>query len=198
MAPRSFREVAVGDLAALVAARTSVPAGGTVVALTTELAAGLTAMAGRFSDTGGPAGAAERADALRAAAEPLADEDAAGYAAFLAALAEPVGGDPGARRERVERARSRTVDTPLAMAEIAARCAVLAAELAASGNRGVRGDAATAVLLCQAATKAASVMLAENLGEPTCDDRAPRVRAAARAATEAADRVLALFPGAAC
>lgn len=202
MASRSLREMPVDELAALVAARTSVPAGGAVAALTTELAAGLAAMAGRFSDTGTAESghhteSVAQADALRQAAEPLADEDAAGYAAFLAALAEPDDGDPGLRRERVERARSRTVDVPLAMAEIAAQCAVLAADLAMSGNRSVRGDAATAVALCHATTTAASIMVAENLGNASHDERAHRVRSAARKAAAALDRVLALFPGAA-
>lgn len=195
---RSLREMSVEELIALVAARTSVPAGGAVAALTTALAAGLAGMAGRFSEASGAEAQrwvrlVARADALRQSVEPLVDEDAESYAEFLAAVRAPRDGRPEARRDRIEEARSRTVDIPLATAEIAAECAVLAGRLAAEGSRTVRGDAATAVLLCHATALATAVMVAENLRKSPDDPRVARARIAARTAAEASERAQALF-----
>ncbi len=72
----------------------------------------------------------------------------------------------------------------------------LAAELAVSGNRNLRGDAATAALLCQATALAAAVMVSENLGSNSVDPRIQQARSACLAAGEAARRTLRLFPAA--
>lgn len=201
MTNRSLRELTVGDLLAAVSAPTSAPASGAVAALTTALAIALAGMAARFSVAPGMESSrfvelVARAEQLGRDVDPLADDDVAAYGEFLAALRMAREPDPDARRARISRARSRAVDVPLATAEIAADCAEIAGELAASGNRNLRGDAATAALLCHATATAAAIMISENLGPNTADHRVQRVRSARAAAGEAVQRILVLFPAA--
>ncbi len=201
MTTRSLRELTVGDLIAAVSARTSAPASGSVAALTTALAIALVEMAARFSVVPGVessrfAELVARAEQLSQDVDPLADDDVAAYGEFLAARRTAREPDPDARRARISRARSRAVDVPLATAAIAAECAQLAGELAVSGNRNLRGDAATAALLCHATATAAAIMISENLGPDTADPRAGQARYACASAAEAVQRILVLFPSA--
>jgi methenyltetrahydrofolate cyclohydrolase len=156
-----------------VPARTPAPGGGAVAAIVASLAAGLTAMAGRFAPEDWPRRAelVGRVEELRALVEPLADEDASAYAAYLA--------------ERTEATTERIVAIPFQVAEIAAELAALAALVAAEGNPNLRGDATAGADLAAAVTSIAARLVAINAVEG--DERVGAARALAeRAAAEAA------------
>lgn len=146
------------------------PGGGACAAITVGLAAGLCAMAARFSSATVPdAGAiAEQADALRRRVTALASEDAEAYTRVLQAFRLPKGQDAAARRSEIDAALSAAAEPPLAVAEAAVEIGVLARRLQAEGNPNLRGDAVTGLLLAEAACRAAVELVAANLpeGEP--------------------------------
>lgn len=150
------------------------------------MAAGLAAMAARFSAAQLPAAGstAERADQLRHRVAGLADEDAAAYQAVLDAFALPrdATGRPGRIRDTLHGAAA----VPLEIAEIAAQVAQLAAGLATGGNPNLRGDAVTAAYLAEASARSAAALVDINvrLGGLPADlsQRAARAVTAARAA----------------
>ena len=157
-----------------VPARSPAPGGGSVAALVGALAAGLASMAARYAPDDWPprSETVGRAEELRARLEPLADEDAAAYAAYLE------GGDAGP-----------TVDVPLAIAAASAEAAELAARVAAEGNPSVSGDAAVAAVLGAAAARAAARLVSANAGPE--DGRVAEARAHAGRAAAAAELALA-------
>jgi methenyltetrahydrofolate cyclohydrolase len=173
------------------AARTPTPGGGGAAAVTGAMAAGLVAMAARFSARQLPEAAdlASRADTLRQMAAQLADMDARAYTAVLEALRLPR--EAGQRREALLGAAL----VPLEIAEIGAEVAQLAARVAEAGNPNLRGDAATAAVLAAASARSAACLVDINvdLGEldPELSRRAARaVRAAADADDSAGRRLL--------
>jgi len=191
------------------AARTPTPGGGGAAALTGALAAGLVAMAARFSDRqltgagagdqagadslagggglagagdlagpGGLAGAdglADQADELRRRVADLADLDARAYQAVLEAR-------PGRRREALVAAAV----VPLEIAEIGARVAAMAVQVAETGNPNLRGDAVTGALLAAASARSAAALVDINVGgrEPELSRRAAQAVADACAAAD--------------
>jgi methenyltetrahydrofolate cyclohydrolase len=180
----------------LLAARVPAPGGGAAAAVTCALAAGLAAMAARFSDAQLP-GAADvsyQADQLRQRAAGLADQDAAAYGAVLDAYRLPrdAGGDGGERRRRIEAALRGAAEVPLEIAEIAAQVAGLAADVAARGNPNLRGDTVTAAHLAEASARSAAALVDINvaLGR-LAGDLAGRAAGAVAAAQAAADRATA-------
>jgi methenyltetrahydrofolate cyclohydrolase len=160
-----FSDETVASLCDSVAAETSAPGGGSVAAVVTAFAASLTAMAARFSSEQweDAAGAVAQAEALRARALPLAEEDARAYESYLAALHLPKELEPAARDAAIGEALSRAADVPLAIAETALDVASLAAELTERGNPNLRGDAATAALLAEAAVRSTANLVEINL-----------------------------------
>jgi formiminotetrahydrofolate cyclodeaminase len=196
----SLLSIPVQELLDAVAARTSAPGGGASAALVTSLAAALTAMAGRFVDPGHAraadiAAVVDRAEVLRHVAAPLADADAAAYGRYLDAARSPAGDDPEARRGAIRAALSAATDIPLQVAETAAEIAQLAAGLVRDGNANLRGDAAAATLLASAGATTAAILVAENAGHWTQDDRQARAVAASDAARTAAATVGEAFGG---
>jgi len=157
----------------MVPARTAAPGGGTVAAVVTSLAAGLTAMAARFApdEWERRAEVVGRVEELRARVEVLADADAEAYGAFMADRSH----------ENVER----IVMIPFELADAAAEVAELAALVASDGNPNVRGDATAGADLAAAAASVAARMVAINAKAD--DARVQQARAqAARAASAAA------------
>ncbi|MBA2740065.1 MAG: cyclodeaminase/cyclohydrolase family protein, partial [Nocardioidaceae bacterium] len=126
----------VGALAEAVAARTPAPGAGAVTGLAAVLAAALAAMVARFSADDA---AAAECDRLRRRLEPLGDEDAAAYEAYLAAIRLPR--DDVHRSTRVVDTLSAATDVPMHLVELAAEVAAHAARLARDGNPRLRGDA---------------------------------------------------------
>jgi len=155
------------------------PSGGAVAALTVAMAAALCAMVARRSGArlaDAPA-SARRADDLRGRAARLAPADAEAYAPVLEALRSPATPGPEDRGERIQAALSGAADVPLAIVEIAAEVAGLAASLATGGNPGLRGDALVAALLAEAGARAAGSLVEINLSAVPGDGRLRRLHA---------------------
>jgi len=154
----------LGEFLDLVAKRQPAPGGGAVAAVTVAVAASLVAMAARYSADlldGGEA-LIDDAERLRAGAANLADDDAEAYGAVIAAWAAS-SGDERSRRQQVDAALTRAAGVALEVAELGAETARLAGRLAVEGKRDVRGDAATALLLAEAATRAAAHLVTVNV-----------------------------------
>jgi formiminotetrahydrofolate cyclodeaminase len=156
-----FANLTLAELLAEVAAATPAPGGGSSAAVACALAAALVEMS-----AGAPHA---RAAALRARALELADQDLASYAPVLEALRLPA--DDPAREERVRAALSAASEAPLAVAEVGCEVAELAAEEARGGRRSLEGDATTAALLAEAATRAAARLVELNLAGVPDDSR---------------------------
>jgi len=162
-----------------------------VAAVTVAGAAGLAAMAARFSDELADAAAlAERADALRARAGGLADDDARAYAAVLAAYRRQGEGHSDGRRNAIRQALSHATDVPLALVACAREVGQVAMTLAAEGNPNLRGDAVTAVLLADAAARSATYLVRCNVRLGGLDD--DRLEQAERCCHELAAAVRAV------
>lgn len=170
--PASLLELRVRELLDAVPARTPAPGGGSVAAIAAALAAGLTTMAARFAPEEWPhrGELVERAEELRALIEPLADEDAAAYGAFL--------------HERNDATLDRIVAIPAELVEYAAELSVLAALVAVDGNPSVHGDAAVGADLAAAVARIGARLVAVNARQG--DPRVARARALAEEATRAA------------
>ena len=171
--PGRYLDLPVGQFLAAVSAPTPDPGGGAVAALAVTLAASLCAMTASLSTrqlTGpGPdaASLARQAAQLRDEAAPLAQADADGYRAVLAAQRA---GDGLA----TQAALSAASDVPVRVAEIAVAVAGIAATVAASGNPAVRGDAAAAALLASAGAQMAALLVQINLAGAASDGRPGR------------------------
>lgn len=154
----------LGEFLDMVARRQPTPGGGAVAAVTVSVAAGLVAMAARYSADRMDGGDAlvHDAERLRASAADLADADAEAYGAVIAAYAGS-DGDERLRRQLVGAALTRASEVALEVAELGAETARLAGLLAVEGKRDVRGDAATALLLAEAATRSASHLVVVNV-----------------------------------
>ena len=183
----SFLELPVRGFLDQLAARTPTPGGGGAAAVTGAMAAGLVAMAARFSAKQLPEAGdlADQADKLRLMAAQLADMDARAYTAVLDMFRRH--GDANQRREALLAAAM----VPLEIAGIGARVAALAVPVAESGNPNLRGDAVTGAVLAAASARSAASLVDINvrLGglDPELSGRAARAAADAGAA---ADRVL--------
>ena len=190
--PSGFSSQTVADFCETVAARTSAPGGGSVAAIVTAFAASLTAQAARFATEQweDAAGAVAQAEALRARVLPLADEDARAYESFLLARRMSEEFDPQVRDAAIGEALSRAADVPLAIAEAALDVASLAAELVEHGNPNLRGDAATAALLAEAAVRATANLVAVNLATREGDERIERARELVEMSRRMSRRVL--------
>ena len=171
--PGRYLDLPVGQFLAALSAPTPDPGGGAVAALAVSLAASLCAMTASLStrQLTGPGldatSLARRAGQLRDDAAPLAQADADGYRAVLAAQRA---GDGLA----TQAALSAASDVPVRVAEIAMAVAGIAATVAASGNPAVRGDAAAAALLASAGAQSAALLVQINLAGAASDGRPGR------------------------
>ncbi|HZJ05900.1 MAG TPA: cyclodeaminase/cyclohydrolase family protein [Nocardioidaceae bacterium] len=180
----SYLDHGLGEFLELVAKRQPAPGGGAVAALTVSAAAGLVAMAARYSADRLDGGEAlvDDAERLRAGAADLADADADAYGAVIAAFTSARDGDEHIGREQVRVALTRAAEVPLEVAELGAGTARLASRLAAEGKRDIRGDATTALLLAEAATRSAAHLVGVNVRAGGGDEELVR-RAAVSVAT---------------
>ncbi len=170
--PETYGDRSLAEFVESVAARTAAPGGGSVTAVTVALAAGLTAMAVRFS-AGRPGvdeAAAAQADKVRLQALHFADSDAAAYTAVLAALRLPRDAD-GVRRVQLREALTAASDLQIEVAEAAVTVARIAAELTVSGKPDVRGDARSGLLLAEAAVRSAAQLVEANVSLGGCEQR---------------------------
>lgn len=180
------------------AAREPAPSGGAVAAITVASAAGLVAMAARFSsDMTGADDVARRADALRAELVELADEDARAYAAVLEAFR----GERHARRSAaIRQALEGAADVPLSIAERAREVGQLGVRVLLEGNRNLRGDAGTAVLLAHGAARSAVLLVRLNvllgdLGQRRVEQAAVACDALGSSVSAASEALLAVEGG---
>jgi formiminotetrahydrofolate cyclodeaminase len=195
MAPRPAREgyldLTLGQFLDRLAAREPAPGGGAAAAVTVAMAAGLVAMAARFSgdQLEHAEEVAAEAEALRLRVAPLAQADADAYGKVLEALALPRESSAERRQlreETIRRALEGAADVPLTVAEIGANVAELAETVARSGNPNLRGDAVTAGLLAAAGVRSTARLVAINVGDR--DERTVRAERLAGKAAEAARR----------
>jgi methenyltetrahydrofolate cyclohydrolase len=188
----SFLDEPVRGFLDQLAARTPTPGGGGAAAVTGAMAAGLVAMAARFSATRLPdAGElADQADELRRRLAQLAEEDARAYAAVLEALR--LSRDASEREVQRQEALLGAALVPLEIARIGARVALMAARLAETGNANLRGDAVTGAVLAAASARSAASLVDINveLGglDPGLSQRAAQAAADAGDAGDAARR----------
>jgi formiminotetrahydrofolate cyclodeaminase len=159
-------------------------------------AAGLVAMVARCShDSWDEAtGVAAQALALQDRAARLAQVDAEAWEEALAALRGAGAGDAadGARRDyELERKLEHAAAIPLQIAELGADTAALAAHAGELCEGTYRADAAAAAALAAGGARAATHLVEVNLGVREGDERLVRARASGRAASEAAERLLA-------
>jgi methenyltetrahydrofolate cyclohydrolase len=180
------------------AARERAPGGGSGAALTVAFAAGLVAMVARSSrDVWEDApGIAAQALTLQDRAASLTRTDAEAWDDALAALRAAA--DPtetkgnGARGElELERKLQHAAAIPLEIAELGADTSLLAAYAGEHGNLAYRADAAAAAALAAGGARAAAHLVEVNLGIRPGDERLSRARASEKAASEAAERLLA-------
>jgi formiminotetrahydrofolate cyclodeaminase len=188
----SFLDEPVRGFLDQLAARTPTPGGGGAAAVTGAMAAGLVAMAARFSATRLPGAGklADQADELRRRLAQLAEEDARAYAAVLEALRLPR--DASQREVQRQEALLGAALVPLEIAGIGARVALMAARLAETGNPNLRGDAVTGAVLAAASARSAASLVDINveLGglDPGLSQRAAQAAADAGNAGDAARR----------
>ena len=181
----SFLDEPVRGFLDQLAARTPAPGGGGAAAVTGAMAAGLVAMAARFSATRLPGAGelADEADGLRRRLAQLADMDARAYAAVLEAFRLPA--EDGQREARRREALRGAALVPLEIAGIGARVAAMAAQVAEAGNPNLRGDAVTGAVLAAASARSAACLVDINVGLGGLDPGLSR--RAAEAAADAAD-----------
>lgn len=194
MSAEALSSLSVHDFLDAMASDEAAPGGGAAAAVSVAMAAALAGMAARLSTRHLEAAdaLAEQADELRRRATPLADEDAAAYAAVLQAFQLPRD-DGEARRQRIREALSQAADVPLAIADAGRHVQQLAVQLAHDGNPNLGGDAVTAALLAGAATRAAAHLAELNLAQAGTDDE--RRRRASSLRRHGSDDAEDAFPG---
>jgi methenyltetrahydrofolate cyclohydrolase len=186
----SFLDEPVRGFLDQLAARTPTPGGGGAAAVTGALAAGLVAMAARFSATRLPGAGelADQADELRRRLAQLAEEDARAYAAVLEALRLPR--EASQREVQRQEALLGAALVPLEIAGIGAWVAARAVQLAEAGNPNLRGDAVTGAVLAAASARSAACLVDINVGlgglDPGLSRRAAQAAADAGAAADRA------------
>ena len=183
--PQALADRSVRELLDAVGARTPAPGGGTAAALAGALGAGLVEMAARF--TPGREHVVSEASALRARLLEMGERELGAYEPVLEAFRLDAG-DPD-RDARLLGALSDAADSPLEIVRSARSVAALGAELAATGNTNLTGDAITGTLLaeaaCRAAARLAEINLARVPSDPRLDEAAELTRQASAARANA-------------
>jgi formiminotetrahydrofolate cyclodeaminase len=185
----SFLDEPVRGFLDQLAARTPTPGGGGAAAVTGAMAAGLVAMAARFSARQLPEAGhlAEQADELRVRVAQLADTDAQAYAAVLEAFRRPGEAEAAQRQEALLGAAL----VPLEIAGIGARVAAMAMQVAEAGNPNLRGDAVTGAVLAAASARSAACLVDINVELGGLDpELSQRAAQAVADAGDAADRIM--------
>ena len=188
----SYLELPLEELLREVASPDPAPGGGFAAGVALAMAAGLVTMAARLSRESWPeaGGAAAQAEALRARAVALAQQNTEAYVEAVAALTDGKPGDPERRDELIARALERAAEVPLEIADAAANVASLAAAVAEGGAPSLRADAAIAASLSLAAAQGARVLVEVNLGTTSADERVTEAHELVAATSAAAQRAL--------
>jgi formiminotetrahydrofolate cyclodeaminase len=185
----TFLELSLGSFLDLVSSDEPAPAGGSVAATTTALAAGLCVKAARLSTShmSDALDIVAAGESLRDRAATLSQADADAYGLVAKEMRRSREPDPQGRRRAIAEALSHASDAPVQIVEIAAGVVALAARIAEGGNPNLLGDAVTAALLADAGVRSAAALVTINLKDQPGDDRHERVaRAMAKSAASAA------------
>lgn len=169
-------------------------ASGATAATVAAAAAGLVAMTARRESTWDDASsAAGQAEILRRRATELIDESADAFDRATTELdaARAHEGDGTERDDwRLGESLRRAADIPLAVAEVATDVTVLAAEVAARCDRGLRPDAVGACLLAESVVALESHLIEVNLAAGSDEKRGGKARALAAEAAATRERTL--------
>ena len=182
-----YLEIPLSRFLEHVASGESAPGGGAAAAVAVALAASLSSMSLILSSDHLPDAAwlISRTDRLRQDVARLAQADAEAYRRVIAAR--------HAQDQSVQ-ALSEAADVPLAIAEVGAEIADVAARLVTEdGNPNLKGDAIAAVLLAEAGVRATTALVKINLSTAGLEDerlnRADELADAAAAARQAVEGV---------
>ena len=184
----------VEDMLEQLAARTPAPGGGAAAALTCAMAAGLVEMATSFASAQGLESVHERAHSIREVVSGLAYADGRSYGVVLEALRM----EPGeARTQSLDDAVSGAIGVPMRVLELASEVAILAADVAETGNRNLEGDALAGSLLAEAAARSAATLAQLNASmlsrHAVADAHLERLRPALARATRARERAVTAY-----
>jgi formiminotetrahydrofolate cyclodeaminase len=152
----------LAELLAALAERSAAPGAGSAAAWAGALSAALLEMVSSFADADGPA---RRAAILRAELVECGQAELRSYEPVLEAMRLDAT-DPS-RDSRLAAALSEASEPPLAIARASAEVAEIASDVAGQSSAALRGEAAAAVFLAEAACRAAARLLEINL----CDRR---------------------------
>jgi methenyltetrahydrofolate cyclohydrolase len=188
-----FADLPLHEIVESVAAREPTPGAGPSLAWTCALAAALVEMVSAVTLRKEPdspeaiEARRDRAHALRTTALSLADRDAAAYRDVLAAQRRR--DEPG-HPQRLRQALADAADPLVRIIETAREVADLATGALADARGGVRGEAITALVLAESATRGGVPLVELNLAGDPQDPRRAQVRQAAAAATHALEDTL--------